>query len=520
MHANLTQGIHRAAQQTPNRFATIFGSRKRTFTESVARIARLGAALQTLGMRPDDRVGMLALNSDRYFEFYMGVMWGGGVVNPCNTRWSLGEIVASLDDCDTKILLVDDHFTKALDTVRATSKAVRTIVHVGDGPTPAGLLSYEALLADATPVEDVRRSGDDMAGIFYTGGTTGTPKGVVLTHANIFASALALSAGLPSEDEPVYMHAAPMFHLADGAAGFMYLLRGATHTFVPSFTVEGMLAAVQATRTTAALLVPTMIQLVADHPAVGDYDLGSLRTLLYGASAMSEAVLTRAMKALPQARFIQAYGMTELSPVATILAQEYHVLDGPRAGRLRAAGRASQATEVKIVDPDEHEVPRGAVGEIVVRGPNVMKGYWNQPELTAHALRGGWMHTGDGGYMDEEGFVFVVDRLKDMIVTGGENVYSGEVENALMQHAGIAMCAVIAVPDEKWGERVHAVLVPKAGVELTQEAIAVHCKARLASYKCPRSIELRTELPLSGAGKILKAALRAPYWSGASRGIA
>jgi acyl-CoA synthetase (AMP-forming)/AMP-acid ligase II len=519
MDINLTQALHRAVQQKPGGLATIFGERRQSFADFTRRVAKLAGALQQLGMKPGDRVGMLALNSDRYLEYEFAVLWGGGVVNPCNIRWSPQEIAYSLDDCETRLLLVDDTFVKMLEVLKAKSRCVATIVHVGDGPAPAGLRSYEALLEAAPPVPDARRSGDDLAGIFYTGGTTGVAKGVMLTHANIYASALALSAELGRSSAPVYLHAAPMFHMADGAGGMTLTLQGATHAFVPSFTPQGVLQAIEEAKVTVSLLVPTMIQLLVDSPDIGRRQLGSLETVLYGASAISEPVLKRALAALPAARFVQAYGMTELSPVATLLAAERHVLEGPLAGKLRAAGQASQGTEVRIVDPQDEEVPRGTVGEIVVRGPNVMKGYWNKPELTREALRGGWMHTGDGGTMDAEGFVFVVDRLKDMIVSGGENVYSGEVENALMQHPAVAMCAVIAVPDEKWGERVHAVIVLKPGHRLTLEEVVEHCHGLIANYKCPRSVEFRSELPISGAGKILKNALREPYWKGVSRRV-
>jgi acyl-CoA synthetase (AMP-forming)/AMP-acid ligase II len=518
MTVNLTQGLHRAVQQKPNGVATIFGARRRTFAELVTRVAKLAGALQGLGMKPGDRVGILALNSDRYLEYYLGVLWGGGVVNPCNIRWSPKEILYSLEDCDTRILLIDDTFLKMREAFKG-SRVVTTLVHMGDGEAPAGLHSYERLVAAAAPVEDLRRSGDDLAGIFYTGGTTGVAKGVMLTHANLHASAIAGVAAIPFGDDLSMLHAAPMFHLADIGLGLMMLLRGATHVFIPMFTPKGVLEAIQEAKVTTALLVPTMIQLVLDAPELGSYRTDSLTTLVYGASPITEAVLARAVKAWPRARLYQAYGMTELSPVASILPAERHVFEGPLAGKVRSAGTAALCVELKVVDAEDREVPRGTVGEVVVRGPNVMKGYWNKPELTEQSLRGGWMHTGDGAFMDDDGFLFIVDRLKDMIVTGGENVYSGEVENALMQHPGVAMCAVIAVPDPRWGERVHAVVVARPGQTLAAEALLEHCKGLIAGYKCPGSIEFRTELPVSGAGKILKTTLREPFWRGVERRV-
>lgn len=519
MTVNLTQGLHRAVQRNPNGTATVFQGRRQSFATLADRVARLAAALRAAGMETGDRIGMLALNSDRYLEYYLAVPWGGGIVNPCNVRWSAAEVAYSLDDCDTRILIVDDAFLAMAAELRQRSKSLRLLIHAGDGPAPDGMLSYEAIIASARPMEDQRRSGDDVMGVFYTGGTTGFPKGVALTHGGIFVSSMSTAAELDWPESAVYLHAAPMFHMADTAFGFAQVIRGGTHVIIPSFTPPAVLQAIQDEKVSTVLLVPTMIQMTVDHPDIATYDLSSLRAVVYGASPISEAVLRRAMAAFPGAGFMQAYGMTELSPVATLLPPAWHALEGPKAGRLRAAGRAAQHCEVRIVDDEGREVPRGTVGEVAVRGPNVMKEYWNQPELTARAIRDGWMHTGDGAYMDDEGFIYVVDRMKDMIVSGGENVYSAEVENALMQHRGVAMCAVIAVPDAKWGERVHAVIVKRQGVEVTEDELATHCRALIAGYKCPRSIEFRDALPISGAGKILKAQLREPYWADAARKV-
>ena len=268
------------------------------------------------------------------------------------------------------------------------------------------------------------------------------------------------------------LHAAPMFHLADGAAWVARNVVGGTHVIVPMFTPAGVADAMARHEVTDVLLVPTMIQMLVDAPEAAEADLTHLRNLIYGASPISEAVLERAAKRLPAAEFTQAYGMTELSPVATLLSPADHAVDRLR----RSAGRAAPHSEVRIVDEEDREVPRGTVGEIVCRGPHVMLGYWNRPEETLTALRGGWMHTGDGGRMDDEGYVYVVDRIKDMIVSGGENVYSVEVENALAKHPDVASCAVIGVPDDEWGERVHAVVVPAAGAAPSADALLEHVK--------------------------------------------
>ncbi len=278
---------------------------------------------------------------------------------------------------------------------------------------------------------------------------------------------------------------------------------------------------VQRYRVSDVLLVPTMIQMLVDHPAIAQYDLNSLKSIIYGASPISDAVLKRALAALPEVAFVQAYGMTELSPLATILPAYYHSSAGREADKLRSAGRACCHMELKIVDADDNEVPRGTTGEIVARGPNVMQGYWNKPVETDAALKGGWMHTGDGAYMDEDGFVYVVDRMKDMIISGGENIYSTEVENAVAQHPAVMVCAVIGIPSDEWGESVHAVIVPKPDVEseVGLEEIQEHCRKLIAGYKIPRSMEFRDSLPLSGAGKVLKTELRKPHWQDNERAV-
>lgn len=274
-----------------------------------------------------------------------------------------------------------------------------------------------------------------------------------------------------------------------------------------------MIRLVETHKITHLLLVPTMITMMVHHPEVGKHDLSSVERLLFGASPMPEAVLHRASEIMPATQFVHLYGQSEASPVLTMLDPRYTCFEGPYAGRVKSAGRAVLDCSIRIHDVDDNEVPRGTIGEICARGSMVMLGYWKQPELTAQTLRNGWLHTGDGGYMDDEGFIFIVDRVKDMIISGGENVYSAETEEALYNHPAVAECAVIGVPDDTWGERVHAIVRLKPGMRATGEALIVHCHTLIANYKCPRSVDLRDEpLPLSGAGKILKTELRKPFW--------
>ncbi|MGR4868269.1 long-chain-fatty-acid--CoA ligase [Variovorax sp. LARHSF232] len=517
----LTQSLHRAVQQHPDRIATRFGGRQRTFREFADRVARLAGALQKLGMQEGDRVAMLSLNSDRYLEYQMAVPWGGGVMNPCNIRWSAAEILYSLDDSGSSILLVDETFRPLVQQFLRDSRTLREVIYCDEGEVPVGMHGYEALIAAADAVPDAARRGEDLAGIFYTGGTTGFPKGVMLSHTNMCSAGLAVHSEGLSSPGGTYLHAAPMFHLADMGLATPHWIEGNTHSVVAAFNPEVVLDTLERDRVTHVLLVPTMIQMLVDHPAMKKpRDLSALKTIIYGASPISEAVLERAMAALPGIGFVQAYGMTELSPLATVNPAWTHTPEGRKTGKLRAAGRAGYCIELRIVDPEGNEVPRGTVGEVAVRGPNVMQGYWNKPEQTAAAVRNGWMHTGDGAWMDDDGFIFIADRLKDMIISGGENVYSGEVENAVAQHPGVAACAVIGIPSEQWGETVHAVVVRKPGQELTAEALITHCKALIAGYKCPRSVDFVEALPISGAGKVLKTKLREPFWQGRERAVA
>ena len=514
---NVTHGLRRALQINPNGLAIVYGDRRKNWREVGDRVARLAAGIRALGAQAGDRVAVLSLNSDRYLELYLAAGWSGTVIVPLNIRWSPLENEDAMRDCRAGILFVDKAFAAVAATLASTIPGLK-LVYADDGETPAGMDNYEKLIERSTPIPDAMRQSSDLAGIFYTGGTTGRSKGVMLSHGNLMVNALnALGEGLwPSST--VYLHAAPMFHLANGAAMYSVLLSGGSNVVIQGFTPDGVASAMQRDRVTDVLLVPTMIQMFVDHPKLGDYDLSSLTGITYGASVISDAVLSRAMKALPNVQFTQAYGMTELSPIATLLHWNEHIGEGRAKGRHRGAGRPTLGCEVKIVDSDDKVVPTGTVGEIAVRGDNVMMGYWERPEETAKAVIDGWMHTGDGGYIDEDGFVYVVDRVKDMIISGGENVYSAEVENALAQHPSVAQCAVIGIPSERWGEQVHAIVVVRPGAMAPPDELMDFCKSLIAGYKCPRSVEVtQTPLPLSGAGKILKRELRKPYWENRQR---
>lgn len=508
----LTQALHRSTRMHPEAQATVFGERVQTFAQLTERVARLAGALREIGVKPGDRVGILALNSDRYLESLFAIPWAGGAVNPVNVRWNPSEIAYSLDDSGTEVLLLDDTFAKLIPTLRERSPALATIVHIGEDPTPEGALSYQELVSGADAIEDALRGGDDLAGVFYTGGTTGFPKGVMLSHKNLVTAGLSgLASGnfFRGSARPRALHVAPMFHLADLAFLVMTSIHGGTNVILPGFEPQKTLDAISRHSVTDLLLVPTMIQMLTAHPGLDQADLSTLESILYGASPISEALLAQVRAKLPAVGLVQAYGMTELAAVGTVLSSADH--DNPV--RRRSGGRPAPTTEIRILDSDDVEQPPGTVGEIVVRGSAVMQGYWGKPELTEQTLRGGWMHTGDAGYVDEDGYVYVVDRLKDMIISGGENVYSAEVENAVSSHESVAACAVIGVPDDRWGERVHAVVVLAPGADVTEDDVIEHARRTIAGYKCPRSVSFTDMLPVSAAGKILKVELRRRHTS-------
>ena len=512
---HLTQGIQRAAQTNRNGLATVFNERRHTWAETSSRIARLAGGMASRGLTKGDRAAILALNSDRYFEFLFGIPAAGGIVVPLNTRLAAPEIAYMLADSGATCLFVDGAFAPMLAQLQGKMRDVGTVVWLDDAPPPAGMVSFESLL-DAPPFRGVPAGDDDVAGIFYTGGTTGQSKGVMLTHRNLVANGANMTVAVGYHRGTTYLHAPPMFHAADNASTLAVTMLGGTHVFIPRFDPGAVAAAVSAEKVTAVLLVPTMINALANHPDLARYDMSSLRSIPFGASPMPEAVLRKAIEVLPGVQFIHLYGMTEAAPLVTAAAPEAALDPALRM----SCGKAALMVEVRIADENDHEVPRGTMGEVQVRGPNIMLGYWNKPEATTAALRGGWYHSGDGGRMDEDGHVFIVDRLKDMIISGGENIYSAEVENAVASLPEVAEVAVIGIPDDHWGEAVHAIVVLRTGVTLTAEEVIAHCRGLIAGYKCPRTVEIRSmPLPLSGAGKVLKTELRNPFWKGRERKV-
>ncbi|WP_181779475.1 long-chain-fatty-acid--CoA ligase [Pseudonocardia pini] len=509
-----TQMLRHAARINPEGDATVCGDRRHTWRETEDRVARFAGALQGLGLRRGDRVAALAMNSDRFLELFYAIPWAGAVFAPLNIRWATEENAFALRAAKVTVLLVDDEF---LDQGRALQKLVpeiTTLVHIGDGPTPLGTVSYEDLVAGHDRVPDADRRGDDTYVVFYTSGTTAQSKGVALSHRNAVSVSVCFHATLPETRDLRFLHVGGMFHLAGAGPTWYVTLAAGTHVVLPKFEPLAFLSGVADHRITNSVLVPTMINMLLHQPELGDHDLSTWHTCVYGGSPMPEAVLRRAMEQVPGCRFHQIYGMTETAGYATALQWQDH-LDGlaREDGTLRSAGRAIPGMDIRTLRPDGTESAIGEVGEIVLRGDNVMTGYFDNPAADAEVLQDGWLRSGDAGFFDERGYLHVADRVKDMIISGGENVYSADVERAMYEHPAVRECAVVGIPSERWGEAVHAIVVLKEGAEASEEELIVHCRGLIGGYKCPRSVEFRTEpLPTTPVGKIRKNVLREPYW--------
>jgi acyl-CoA synthetase (AMP-forming)/AMP-acid ligase II len=489
--------------------------RQISYGQHRSRVARLSHALSAeLGVGQADRVAVLSSNSVQYLELWHATMLGAGIMNPLNLRFSAEELVYVLNDSGSSVVFVDSTFAPLVEQIRARTP-VKSVVLLDDADAPADA-RYEDLLAAAQERFAPEPEENSPAVLMYTGGTTGHPKGVVLTQRAEVLNQYHMAMCAPFSDDGSFLIQTPMFH---GAT--MYGLLGATmfaNTVIvlPTWTPQSSLAACATYRPTISLLVPTMIGMVVNAPEFTPDALSSLRRLIYGASPMPTALLDKLLALMPDCEIVQGYGMTEAATVLTMLPATE-----PRAGRrLASCGRAVPGVQLSIRDAAGNPLPVGEAGEVWARGGNFLTEYLNKPEETAHALHDGWYRSGDVGYLDEEGYLFLVDRAKDMIISGGENVYCVEVENALATHPDVLQVAVFGIPHEVWGEAVHGVCVVREGATVTAADLIAHARTTIAGYKVPRSVELRTEpLPLSAAMKVLKRELRAPYWAGQERTI-
>ncbi len=518
--ANMAELLFEAARSAPAAPATSFAGTTRTWTELESRCRAAAALFAGLGVGPGDRVALLGRNSDVCFECYFSPALIGALFVPLNHRLSAGELRDCLDDCEPKVLLADAEFSERAMEMGELCRQIRHVVVLdGATPVPPGALGYERALADVIArgaAAELSPGGpDDPILLFYTGGTTGKSKGVMLSHRNLLSNTACSVEDYRMEPGWNFAFLGPLFHLAAGARIFTCAALQAHAVILAKFDAGAVLEALVDYRIDSITLVPTMARMLLDHPDFPAADLSSLKIVTCGAAPLPLELQRRLLRALPDVRQFQTYGMTEASPIVTILGSEYHELDSPLAAKLGSVGLPPAHVEIRVVDENDCDLPPFAIGEVLARGPNIMLGYWRQPELTAAAMRGGWYHSGDAGYLDDEGFLFLEGRTKDMIVSGGENVYPIEVENVLGAHPAVKECAVIGVPHEVWGEAVHAVVIAEADSEVGAEELIAFCKRNLAGYKCPVGISFRNEpMPLSSVNKVLKTELRKPFWEG------
>lgn len=504
-----------ALERWPDRVGFHDGSYSATFQQHGNRVLRLANGMRHhLGLQPDDRFAVMSCNSHQYLELFHAGFLGAGVINPLNLRLAGNELQHILRDSGTSVVFVDavfaDHFARNIAEIRS-ELPLRHVVLIGDGDMPHDV-RYEDLIGAGEPVIPAEPDETDPVVIMYTGGTTGLAKGVLLDQRaemlNFYHIGLAVDFG----ETRVYLHQTPMFHAASMGGIIGIPATGGSSVFVPLFEPKQVMDAIERYRVDWTTMVPTMIALVMNHPDFQPERLASLLDLVYGASPMPAALLDRLLASLPDLNLWQGYGMTECSSVLTFLTAADHRRGGPI---LRSAGRPLMGVSISVRRKDDTVAAPGENGEICARGGNFMLEYWKQPDVTESAFRGGWYRTGDVGHIDAEGYLYLVDRVTDMIVTGGENVYSIEVEQAISTHPAVDQVAVIGIPHAVWGEQVHAIVVLRAGLSATEDEIKDHARGTIAGYKVPKSVEFRTEpIPLSGALKPLKLALRKPYWEG------
>ncbi len=511
-------------EQFPRKTAVVCQDRRFTYAEFGDRVGRLAGALRAAGLKPGDRVAFLSLNCHRLLEAYFGVLEAGGVLLPLNYRLAGPELTYILNDSGATVLFLEQEFVGLVDSFRRDLNSVRSF-HQLDGAPQAAWLSaqtYEQMLVSATPYRGELMTFDEnsVAEIFYTSGTSASPKGVMLTHRNVYLHAMSIALYHQTGFEDVMLHTIPLFHANGWGVAHTITFVGGTHVMLPRFLPEEVFRLVEREKVRALTLVPIMATVLVNSPARSKYDLSSVEWCLIGGAASSPALIRDVEQSLGFKCF-SSYGLTECSPGLTTAepkpdvqctSEERYVLQA-------MTGYAYPGCEIRVVDAEDRDVPHDGVtmGEIIARSDGVMAGYWQQPEATAEVMRGGWFHTGDMAVIAENGYILIVDRKKDIIVSGGENISSLDVEKVLLAHPGVYEAAVIPVADQKWGEVPKAVVVAKPGCELSEVELIEFCRARMAHYKCPQSIEFCESLPKTATGKVLKRDLRKKYQIGIAR---
>lgn len=511
----------RAEREYANKIGIVCGETRLTYKEFGQRANRLSNGLKELQVNRGDRVAWLGYNCHRLLEAYYGVVQTGAVLLPLNIRLTPGEIAFILNDSESVAVFYDDDFLPLVEAIRKQTATVKHYVPLEPGNNRTNAeMSYESLLGAAEPdfAPPDNLKDDDLAELFYTSGTTANPKGVMMTHRNLYLHCMQVMSGLGVKDTNVQLHTIPLFHVNGWGTPHTITCAGARHVALKKFDPTQVLELVQQERVTHFSMVPTMATALVNHPSVGEYDLSSVEFVGIGGAA-AHVDLIRDVERKLGCQAYGGYGLTETSPVCTFAFIKEHLSNLPDEERWRRqamTGYPIPGIEMSIVDAGDNHLPRDGKtpGEIVVRADSVMAGYWKQPEDTARVMRGGWFHTGDMAVIDEEGYFLIVDRKKDIIISGGENISSIEVEKAVYSHPAVLECAVIAIPDERWGEVPKALVVVKPGQSLTQHELIDYCRTRLPGFKLPKSVEFLDVLPKGGTGKILKKELREKYWEG------
>jgi fatty-acyl-CoA synthase len=513
-----------AEQQFPGKTAVVCGDQRFTYAQFAERAHRLAGALRQAGVKAGDRVAFLSLNCHRLLEAYYGVLEAGAVLLPLNFRLAPHELAFILDNAGAKVLFLEKEFTEVVDSFHQSVSTVQSFFMLNAAPQASWLSpeNYEDILAAARPYWADVMSFDEnsLAELFYTSGTSADPKGVMLTHRNVYLHALSVCVNFHTKPESVQLHTIPLFHANGWGMAHAVTFVGGTHVMLQRFTCAEVFHLIERERVDSLSLVPIMATALINSPERRKYDLSSLQWISIGGAASSPTLVREAEEKLGCNCF-SGYGLTETAPVLSTAKLKPGVLiEGEQRYVAQAmTGYAIPGVELRVVDLEDNDVPRDGktMGEVVARSDGVMQGYWQQPAATADAMRGGWFHTGDMGTINEDGHILIVDRRKDIIVSGGENISSLEVEKALVAHPNVYEAAVIPVPDEKWGEVPKGLVVIKPGSSLTEADLIEFCRSRIAHYKCPRSIDFVDSLPKTATGKILKKGLRKKYWSEATQ---
>ena len=506
------------ANSYPDNIAIVYEGTRLTYREFNNRINRFANALLGLGYRKNDRLCIIADNCTKYMEAYFAAAKIGMSVTPLNIRLGDEELAWVVNNSDAQIFTVGDAYEERIGKIKGSLTNIKTWITL-DNPI-TGFNDYEELLGKSSAAEPDSDSygiqESDMAILMYTGGTTGLPKGVMISHrqCTTLAIACALSLSLSQEDATCYV--LPIFHVSFWPI-LGILTVGGKVCINRQPNLDKILQLIQNEKCTHMNLVPTIYGWLVDYPNTDKYDLSSLRMLTYAGSPFPVEVLKKCIRKFGN-KFKQVYGATEVAPITWLESRDHH-LEGEKSKYLFSAGKETNFGRIKIVDEDDVTLGSGQKGEVCIKGKHVMLGYWKNPELTKTVMKGGWYHTSDIGYMDEDGYLFLTDRKADMIISGGENVYPAEVENVIYQHPAVFECSVVSAPDAKWGEIVQAVVVLKQGQKVTEQEIIEHCKKTLAGYKCPKAVAFWDAIPKTIIGKIIKKDIKAKFWEGKGRSI-